>query len=631
MCKIASALRIFAFVVRVVRDGLRSTIPVQEIVPGDIVVLKTGVVFCDMAVVKADHLMVDEAALTGESHPICKMELDSALSKTEYDPVRHKNHTIFAGTEIIETGDNGSDLGLCLSTGSFTRKGMLLTDILSYQRAQFLFDDEIKIVLMILFLQATFYITMVFQWQSDQFVFAFFYGVYILGTVIPPLLPTVFVVSVGISANRLQTKRITCTNPEGILVAGKVNVCCFDKTGTITEPGMEFTGIDNGDDDERKKQASIGMAVCHSLKTTTAGDLIGNAVDKASFKSSMGILKFEKGKQVVIEHDGKTYTILKQFEFDNHRQTQSCIIQSEDGTRSVFTKGSPEALQKLCNEGTIPKTFQETLRTGAKSGIYQLAVARRDFASDENLLLITRDDIEKSLSFCGFILFKNPMKKETPEVMRKLSEGNILMTMITGDNVLTGIKIARESGMCKNERLLLGQVGTDLSIEWINVDTDEVEDSPSEMTRYVDLALSGEAFTLLLRNDPKYAQKIARHVRVFGRCNPNDKIQVVNTLVQLGYITLMCGDGQNDCGALKSAHVGVALSSSDASIVAPFTSLDLDVTSVVDVLLEGRCALSSALKAYTYYMMYGQVESYLQTINAYFFITFAEWYGCCCC
>jgi P-type E1-E2 ATPase len=145
------------------------------------------------------------------------------------------------------------------------------------------------------------------------------------------------------------------------------------------------------------------------------------------------------------------------------------------------------------------------------------------------------------------------------------------------------------------------------------------------LSRDVDLALSGEAFNLLLRNDPKYAQKLAKYVRVYGRCIPTDKVTVINTLVQLGYITMMCGDGQNDCGALKSAHVGVALSSSDASIVAPFTSLDLDVSSVVNVLLEGRCALSSALKAYGYYIMYGQVESYLQTINAYFFITFAEW------
>jgi magnesium-transporting ATPase (P-type) len=114
-------------------------------------------------------------------------------------------------------------------------------------------------------------------------------------------------------------------------------------------------------------------------------------------------------------------------------------------------------------------------------------------------------------------------------------------------------------------------------------------------------------------------------VRVFGRCTPTDKVAVVSTFVENGYVTLMCGDGQNDCGALKSAHVGVSLSTSDASFVAPFTSLDKAISSVPKVLREGRCALASALAAYKYYIIYGQVESYLQTINAYLSITFTEW------
>ena len=159
----------------------------------------------------------------------------------------------------------------------------------------------------------------------------------------------------------------------------------------------------------------------------------------------------------------------------------------------------------------------------------------------------------------------------------------------------------------------------------MDVDSDKVVDIPSDPTRDIDLAITGEAFAALLHSEPQFAFSIAKYVRVFGRCNPIHKVQVINTLVNLGYITLMCGDGQNDCGALKSAHVGVALSSSDASIVAPFTSLDLKVTSVVDVLREGRCALSSAFKAYSYYILYGQVEACLQVITANLFVTFTDW------
>jgi len=87
----------------------------------------------------------------------------------------------------------------------------------------------------------------------------------------------------------------------------------------------------------------------------------------------------------------------------------------------------------------------------------------------------------------------------------------------------------------------------------------------------------------------------------------------------------MAGDGGNDCGALKAAHVGVALSDADASTVAPFTSLEKSITSVIDVLLEGRCGLASALASYKYMLMYGQVETFLQMITAYFSVTFTEW------
>mgnify|MGYP005850788941 CR=1 FL=1 len=94
---------------------------------------------------------------------------------------------------------------------------------------------------------------------------------------------------------------------------------------------------------------------------------------------------------------------------------------------------------------------------------------------------------------------------------------------------------------------------------------------------------------------------------------------------QSGTAVIFTGDGGNDCGGLKAAHVGIALSTAEASVVAPFTSLDKEITSVTQVLREGRCALSSAFAAYTYYIIYGQVESYLQVMNAYFAITFTEW------
>jgi predicted P-type ATPase len=626
---------------RVMRDGVRCSLMAKDVVPGDVVVLKPGQVFCDMVVLDSKHLLVDESALTGESNPVFKSQLDVDMSKMEYNENGFKQNTIFCGTTIIETGVNDNDLGLVVATGSFTKKGQLLSDILSYQRHKFQFDDEIVPVLCILFIEAAVLVAMVYKFLGDQYVFSWFYAMFVIATIFPPLLPTVFVISVGISADRLEKKRITCTNPQGILIAGKVNVCCFDKTGTLTESGMNATGVDSHGNEYLTKQTLLGMSVCHNLQVMSTGEIIGNEVDKAAFQYTGATIGTEESRGLEINYNGEKIVLLKQNLFDNVLVTQSVIVELPNKKLVTFVKGSAEAIRAICRPETIPSSFDETLRDGSKDGLYLLAMAFKDLTNDSltktdvsddvelrhlgNPTQISRTELESSLTFCGFVKFENMLKPETCGVIQDLKAGNILITMITGDNVLTGIRMAREAGICTAETTILARKLDKSSLEWINVDAEQVVSQPFDMSKSFDIAVTGEAWFHLLNEEPDYAQSIAKYVRVFGRCNPAHKVSVVSTFVEQGYITLMCGDGQNDCGAIKSAHVGVALSTADASVVAPFTSLDLTVSSVTEILREGRCALSSALKVYCYFMLYGQLCSFLQTINAYFATTFNGW------
>ena len=466
-------------------------------------------------------------------------------------------------------------------------------------------------------------------------------AIFVLGTVIPPLLPTVFVVSVGISAKRLQGKRITCTYQEGLLIAGKVDAAFFDKTGTMTKQSLDFISLDAGSD-ELTEVATLGMAVSHTLHKTSDGTLIGNNVDTVSFLYTGGELV--DGARVKFR-DG-LYTILKQYEFDSHRQTQSVVVQDASGKKTIYVKGSPEAIRSLC-DADVPLNFGETLSTSAKGGIYQLAIAFKsyDFGDDVELADISRDDVEKSLRFGAFMNFRNSLREETPSVIKELQEGNVTVTMITGDSVLTGICIAKSAGMIAEGRsVVLARKAADGEIYWSDSGTDEECTAPTENilsmpNNHVDLAITGEAWASMLQDDPKYATSVAKYIRVFGRCNPSHKVSVVAHFVVQGSKTLMCGDGGNDCGSLKTAHVGIALSTAEgklqeslaatstslhthnlqnysilatASVVAPFTSLDKEITSVTEVLREGRCALASAFSAYSYYIIYGQLESYLQ-------------------
>jgi magnesium-transporting ATPase (P-type) len=415
-------------------------------------------------------------------------------------------------------------------------------------------------------------------------------------------------------------------------VAGNVDIAFFDKTGTLTKQGMELISMTCKDDKGLLALiCRFGMAACHTLTNSSKGELVGTQVDKAMFAAAGGILEAKDGNNPQIQINGHRYHILKQFEFDNERQTQSVIAADRNGATFVFVKGSPEAIKARCIPFTLPSSYQESVGKSAKLAVYQLAMAFKAFNSKVDVNSITRDDIEQNLLFGGFLNFRNALRDDAPDVLQELADANIPTAMITGDNVLTGVTIAREGGMMHPTRpVLVGRKASKKRVEWVDFDTGDVLAASQEaivdmVSQGVHLAVTGEAWSILQKSSPDYTSKIEKHIRVFGRCSPSDKVAVVAKFVEGGSVTLMCGDGQNDCGSLKTAHVGVALSNSEASIVAPFTSLDKNITAVPEILREGRCCTASALSAYSFLILYGQVEAYTIAISAYWAIYLSEW------
>jgi cation-transporting ATPase 13A3/4/5 len=456
---------------------------------------------------------------------------------------------------------------------------------------------------------------------------------FVVATALPPLLPTVFTVSVGISESRLADRRITCTNNESILVAGKVKTAFFDKTGTLTNQGLDFISARssltwNSDDSEKiSDEMARGMATCQGLTMSMAGELIGSPIDKSMFNATGATFSSKEGV-LALSGDFGEVEILKRFDFDHHRMTQSVIVKTGDGRMIAFVKGSGESIMKICQPYSLPNDFDTVLRGSAKSGIYQISMASKEMSSVD-LSKISRDEIEQNLSFVGVINFKNVLRDETPATIRELQDGEVRLLMITGDSLLTGICIARECKMIQpNKSVLLGsKVDASGVITWINESDEEVSLPSLDSLREseIELAMTGEIWNALRMGSPKEVTGLAEYIRVVGRCTPFDKVSVISAFIELGHVTLMCGDGGNDCGALKTAHVGIALSDAEASIVSPFTSLDKSIHSVVEVLREGRCALASAFASYKFMIMYGQVGTINQLINAYFQVTFAEW------
>jgi len=354
------------------------------------------------------------------------------------------------------------------------------------------------------------------------------------------------------------------------------------------------------------------------------------------FESTNAKMKKNGDNVEVHMQDGKTFTIMKEFEFDHKKMTQGVIVQNEQGEMKVFVKGSAESIKARCKSSSVPSDFDSAVKESAESGIYQISLAMKNISKDdyknyEKNQELSRNDVESELEFLGFVNFVNEVKEESMDVLKQLREGDIKTMMLTGDNVLTGIKVASECGMIESgTAVILGEkILPNGEIDWYDINLKKSVQLPSEPRDLsqsdIALAVTGKVWQYLIYNNQSYALSICDYIRIYGRCTPQDKVNVVSYFIHKGKITLMCGDGGNDCGALKTAHVGIALSEAEASMVSPFTSLEKSITSVVDVLKEGRCALSSAFASYKYMLMYGQIATVNQIAAGYFYTTFSEW------
>jgi cation-transporting ATPase 13A3/4/5 len=229
--------------------------------------------------------------------------------------------------------------------------------------------------------------------------------------------------------------------------------------------------------------------------------------------------------------------------------------------------------------------------------------------------------LSSPLTFQSFV-WLNPASSYIPRVIKHLEDGGIIPIMVTGDSIFTGLCIARECNLIRSDRVLIAKdFDTVEGIKWVDESgyptSAPVIENLKAGVPHCDLAMMGFVWERILHDDNSYALTLLDHVRVYGRCTPNNKTSIISTMISKGYITMMCGDGGNDCGALRMAHVGIALSDSEASMVSPFTSLEKSITSVIEVLREGRCALASAFATYKYIILVSKLPSMVSLIHYY--------------
>ncbi|ORZ08661.1 hypothetical protein BCR42DRAFT_462848 [Absidia repens] len=429
------------------------------------------------------------------------------------------------------------------------------------------------------------------------------------------------------------------------------------------------------DDDHVEQLLKWGLTSCHSV-TTLDNSYIGNPVDIVMFQATGAELSTVDGHDIFTlanvdysnnsnnNNSEKTSSttqleIIQRFEFQHARASMSVAVRNTfTGHTHIFCKGSFERLHSISTQ--VPSDFDFVTSNLAREGCYVLGIAHRDLGVIDPDVVRgwSRDELESDLSFLGLVLFKNLLKDDTKDAILQLKEGDTRTVMITGDNALTGVFIGQQCGLVPpHVRVLVGDVVSEENkVPEINengaVAADENDDEVNKersssgnqattvvwydsetgtreydlelalQTQKIELAVTGTAFRHLLATGQMRSYLYS--TRIFARMTPVDKMQCVELFMEKA-VTAMCGDGGNDCGALRTAHVGIAMSEAEASVVSPFSTPKRSVQACVDLMIQGRAGLATSFASYKYLIMYGETMATVKFCTFYYTMSFSQW------
>lgn len=330
--------------------------------------------------------------------------------------------------------------------------------------------------------------------------------------------------------------------------------------------------------------------------------------------------------------------VLKSFEFVSQLRRASVVVRQFGAPGGdIYVKGAPECMKDICRSESFPVDYDELLHYYTHRGFRVIACATKHIPklSWVKVQKMKRTEAEADLEFVGFIIFENKLKPSTTSVINELNQAGIRNVMCTGDNILTAISVARECQLidrtahCFVPHFVEGNnQDPNARLSWQSVDNNIYElDSktllplpppvegdaslPYEAAnlRNYSLAVSGDIFRWVVEyGSEDLLQRMLACGQVFARMSPDEKHELVEKFQSIEYCCGFCGDGANDCGALKAADVGISLSEAEASVAAPFTSRVFDISCVPEVIREGRAALVTSFCCFKYMSLYSAIQ-----------------------
>ncbi|KAJ6744509.1 CATION-TRANSPORTING ATPASE-RELATED [Salix purpurea] len=579
-------VRVDTQIVTVHRCGKWVKLSGTDLLPGDVVSIgrssgqngEDKSVPADMLLL-AGSAIVNEAILTGESTPQWKVSIMGRGTEEKLSAKRDKNHVLFGGTKILQhTPDktfhlrapDGGCLAVVLRTGFETSQGKLMRTILfSTERVTAnSWESGLFILFLLVFaiIAAGYVLRKGLEDPTRSKYKLFLSCSLIITSVIPPELPMELSIAVNTSLIALARRGIFCTEPFRIPFAGKVDICCFDKTGTLTSDDMEFCGVvghtesTDLETDMTKVPVCTAeiLASCHAL-VFVDNKLVGDPLEKAALKGIDWSYKSDE-KAMPKKGGGNAVQIVQRHHFASHLKRMAVIVRIQEEFL-VFVKGAPETIQDRLL--ALPPSYVDTYKKYTRQGSRVLALAFKNLPdmTVSEARSLDRDVVETGLTFAGFAVFNCPIRADSAAVLSELKNSSHDLVMITGDQALTACHVASQVHIITKPALILHPSKSGQGYEWIS--PDEVEKisysdkEAEELSETHDLCVGGDCFEMLQQSSAVVG--VIPYVKVFARVAPEQKELILTTFKTVGRITLMCGDGTNDVGALKQAHVGVAL------------------------------------------------------------------------
>jgi P-type Mg2+ transporter len=531
----------------VLRSGNQEDIPVEGIVPGDIIVLNAGdLIPADSLIVDSKDLFVNEASLTGETYPV---EKSPGVLAPE-TPLSQRTNSLFMGTNVV----SGNAQAVVVGTGSRTEFGKV-SERLKLRPPETEFEHgvqhfgyllmEVTLVLVV----ATFAINVYFErpvLESLLFSLALAVGL------TPQLLPAIISINLAHGAKKMAVQKVIVKRLDSIENFGSMNVLCSDKTGTLTEGVIKVQSIVdlNGNASEK--------ALLYAFLNATYQTGFTNPIDQA----------IRTDEEIQTHHfDLSNYRKEDEVPYDFIRKRLSVLVSKDDGaTALMITKGALQNVIDVCSssetsDGTIVeisavrKSIQQRFEDFSSKGLRILGIAYRNIGSSR---LIAKDD-EANMTFLGFLVLFDPIKPNIADTLDELKQLGISLKIITGDNRLIASVLSEQIGLPR-ARIITGPDLRNLSDE----------------------ALLGSV------ND----------VDTFAEVEPNQKERIILALKKTGNVVGYMGDGINDASALHAADVGLSVDSAVdvAKESADIVLLEKDLGVLVQGVREGRKTFANTLK-----------------------------------